>query len=84
MASRGAQTPREAKHPAAQPAKKSVAYTTGLIKLAGLAIGVNQGLLEQQADTKVLLFAAFMMAGAQLSETALLALVDYFFQNGKR
>lgn len=50
---------------------------TNLTKLAGLALGVHEG-FGDTPDVRVMAFAAFAMAGAQVSEGVLLALVDRF------
>lgn len=42
---------------------------TNLIKLGGLVIAVNEGLLRTEVRPVVIGVAAFMMAGAQYSET---------------
>lgn len=58
---------------------------TNVIKLAGLYIGVREITVNQSTDAAVLALSAFMMAGAQLSETAVLGLADRMFgpRNGK-
>jgi hypothetical protein len=56
---------------------------TNLIKLAGLFIGVRAGLMPTPSAV-VLAFSAFMMAGAQLSETTILAMIERFFGTKER
>lgn len=51
---------------------------TNLIKIAGLYVGVRSA-IQPSPNAVVLAFAAFMMAGAQLSETTILALITRFF-----
>ena len=51
---------------------------TNIIKLAGLYIGVGAA-LRPTPSAVVLAYSAFMMAGAQLSETTILALIERFF-----
>lgn len=50
---------------------------THLIKLSGAVVAVNEAFTAR--DAAVLALSAFMMAGAQVSETALLAIIDRFF-----
>jgi len=52
---------------------------TNLTKLAGVAVGVYEGISQAQPRASVLLFAAFMAAGAQFSEGFLLAFLDRLF-----
>jgi hypothetical protein len=52
---------------------------TNLTKLAGLAVGLNEAIIRADGRAGVLAFAAFMIAGGQLSETALLAVIDRLF-----
>lgn len=65
-----------------QPARGLALATTNLTKLAGLAIAVNEALLRSELRPTALAVAAFMMAGAQVSEGVLLAMVDRFFGLG--
>lgn len=57
--------------------ERSALVVTNLTKLAGLVLGVFTGFTSQHVPTMVL--AGFMMAGAQVSESAMLAAIDRFF-----
>ena len=62
-----------------QPAKIGHALTllvTYAIKLVGLASAFNQLLIQAHPTSLALAVSAFMMAGAQLSEGLILALLD--------
>lgn len=61
------------------PARGWTLALTNLTKLAGLVIAVNEALVRSQVRPTALAVAAFMMAGAQLSENAVLAALDRFF-----
>lgn len=52
---------------------------TNLIKLAGLVLAVDEVLVQPQPRALVLGVAAFMMAGAQFSEEAVLLALGRFF-----
>jgi hypothetical protein len=53
---------------------------TNVTKLAGLYVGVHEiGTHSGSPNAVVLAYSAFMMAGAQLSETTILALIEKFF-----
>lgn len=54
---------------------------TNLIKLSGLVLGVRTGLTT--GDTPTMLLAAFMMAGAQVSETLILGIFERFLGSPK-
>jgi hypothetical protein len=56
---------------------------TNLIKLAGLAIAVNELVLRTEPRSIGLAVAAFMMAGAQISEEVLVGFIDNFLGRGK-
>jgi hypothetical protein len=56
---------------------------TNATKIAGLYVGVRAALMPTPSAV-VLAFSAFMMAGAQLSETTILALIDRFFETGRK
>lgn len=51
---------------------------TNCIKVAGLYVGVRAA-VAPTPNAVVLAFAAFMMAGAQMSETTAMAFVERFF-----
>jgi hypothetical protein len=80
-------TPEQRRAPA--PALWLTVIVTSLTKLAGLAIGFNEALLRTELRPSALGLAAFMMAGAQVSEPVLLSMVDRLFgtttaKKGKR
>lgn len=56
-------------------------FITNLIKIGGLYVGVRAG-VRTPVDAVAMGWSAFAMAGAQLSETTILALVDRFFGQG--
>jgi hypothetical protein len=56
---------------------------TNAIKIAGLYVGVHEA-LQDTPDSKVLVFAAFMMAGAQISEEVLMTFLGSFFGRNDR
>jgi hypothetical protein len=62
-----------------RPVRNWTLALTNLTKLAGLIIAVNEALLRAEVRPTALALAAFMMAGAQLSENAVLAALDRFF-----
>lgn len=51
---------------------------TNITKVAGLYVGVKAA-THTPADAVTLAFAAFMMAGAQVSETVVIGLIERFF-----
>ena len=58
--------------------------TTNVIKLSGLGVALNELFLRPSARTSVIALAAFMMAGAQLSEQAVLAALDRLLGHPER
>jgi hypothetical protein len=56
--------------------------TTNAIKLGGLYVGIKAG-TKAPAELGVMGWSAFAMAGAQISETLVLAALDKFF-GGKK
>jgi hypothetical protein len=58
----------------AAPARGVTLVITNLTKIAGLVVGIHEALATGRSS--VLIFAAFLIAGGQLSETALLSLID--------
>ena len=56
---------------------------TNATKIAGLYVGVRAALMPTPSAV-VLAFSAFMMAGAQLSESTILALIDRFFGTDRK
>lgn len=53
----------------------STLVITNLTKIAGVVLGLNEG-LSDAADGRVIALAALFAAGAQVSETMLLSLID--------
>lgn len=51
---------------------------TNVTKLVGLVIAVNEAVVRTELRPSALAVAVFMMAGAQFSESALLAIIDRF------
>jgi hypothetical protein len=51
---------------------------TNIIKIGGLYVGVHAA-LAVTPNPITLAFAAFMMAGAQVSETAIMTFIERFF-----
>lgn len=62
----------------AEASRRSTLVVTNLTKVAGIALGVHAG-FSPTPDSRVIALAAFMLAGAQVSETLLLSLIDRFF-----
>lgn len=65
------------------PVRGATLALTNLTKLAGLIVAVNEALLRSELRPSVLALAAFMMAGAQVSEGLLLSLLDHFLGRGE-
>lgn len=63
--------------PSPHPARGLALAVTSLTKVGGLVLAVHEGLGAGRSN--VLIVAAFMMAGAQFSETVLLGFFDRFF-----
>lgn len=61
------------------PGARSVSAVTNLIKLGGLIVALNEALLQEPPDARILGVAAFMMAGAQGIES----LLSYVFGTRK-
>lgn len=61
-----------------QTAARSTLVITNLTKLAGVAMGMNEG-FGSNPDSRVIALAALFAAGAQVSETVLLTLIERFF-----
>jgi hypothetical protein len=70
------------KVPTTVPFRLGTILVTNTIKLAGVAIALQSGFTDQRPFTLAL--AAFMMAGAQASETAILRFIDRFFGGEKK
>jgi hypothetical protein len=58
-------------------ASRSTLVVTNLTKVAGLVLGTRQG-FEAHPDARVIALAAFMLAGAQVSENVMIALIERF------
>lgn len=65
------------------PVRGAALALTNLTKLAGLVVAVNEAVLRSELRPSVLALAAFMMAGAQVSEGLLLSLLDHFLGRGE-
>lgn len=68
--------------PVAAPARGFALIVTNLTKVGGLIVGINEGL--GGGRSAVLAFAAFLIAGGQLSETFLLSMIDRLLGNGDK
>lgn len=66
------------KNPGA-PARGIALATTNLTKFGGLVVAINELVLRPDFRPAAAALAAFMMAGAQVSEGVLIALIDHFF-----
>jgi hypothetical protein len=62
----------------AAPARGLTLLVTNATKLTGLVLAINEAVIRTQLRPSVLAIAAFMMAGAQVSEGVLLAMIDRF------
>ena len=51
--------------PPSSSSARTASLVTGVVKLAGLVLAINEALIEEVRDPYVLAVAAFMMAGAQ-------------------
>lgn len=56
--------------------RRSTLAITNLTKLAGLGIGINETLVRPHRDALVVIFAAVLIAGAQATESLVLAVID--------
>ena len=61
------------------PVRNWTLALTNLTKLGGLVIAINEALIRSDVRPTALAVAAFMMAGAQLSENVVMAALDRFF-----
>jgi hypothetical protein len=61
----------------ARLASRSALVITNATKVAGVAVGVHAGFADSP-DSRVIALAAFMMAGAHVSEAMILAVIDQF------
>lgn len=59
-------------------ASRSTLLVTNVTKLAGLAVGLHQG-FAATPDPRVIALAAFMVAGGQIGENVLIAVIERFF-----
>lgn len=60
------------------PARGLALVVTNLTKIGGLVVALNELILRPDFRPGAAAIAAFMMAGAQVSETALIAIIDHF------
>lgn len=60
-------------------ARGAALVLTNLTKLAGIVVAFNEAVLRTDLRPSVMALAAFMMAGAQVSETLLISLIERFF-----
>jgi hypothetical protein len=58
--------------------RTSTLLFTNIFKLAGLAVFLNEAVIRSQARLPVLGICLFCLAGAQVSETVLLSIIDKF------
>ena len=63
---------------ARRSARAGTLILTNTIKLGGLVIAINEAIIRTQLRPAALAEAAFMMAGAQISESVVLNLIDHF------
>lgn len=68
----------QARMPPAQRRRSATLVITNVTKLIGLAIAFNEALLRTDQRPLALAIAAFMMTGAQVSETVVLGIIDRF------
>jgi hypothetical protein len=64
--------------PSASPARGATLLVTNATKLTGLVLAINEAVIRTELRPSVLAVAAFMMAGAQVSEGVILAMIDRF------
>lgn len=83
MTSPSGRKPPRQQSPVAAPARGAALAVTNLTKFAGLIVAVNESVLRSELRPSVLAVAAFMMAGAQVSETVLLSVIDRFLGRGR-
>ena len=65
--------------PGAAQARGAALAVTNLTKLAGIVVAFNEAVLRTELRPSVMALAAFMMAGAQVSETLLVSAIERFF-----
>lgn len=74
-----APTPPPAASPSSlEPLRRTTLIVTNVIKLAGLVVAINELVLRSDLRPLSAGIAVFMMAGAQVSESVLLAAIDRF------
>jgi hypothetical protein len=71
-------TPPDPPAPSVEPLRRGTLIVTNVIKLAGLVVAINELVLRSQLRPLSAGIAVFMMAGAQVSESVLLAAIDRF------
>lgn len=59
--------------------KGQAVLITKIGQIVGLAIGVNQGILEEHPNRDLIFLAAFLVLGAQAVENLLFRAIDRFF-----
>lgn len=64
-------------------AASSTLVVTNLTKVAGVAVGIHQGFADTP-DPRVIALAAFMVAGGQVGENVVIAVIDRFFGMGAK
>jgi hypothetical protein len=62
----------------ANRARSSTLWLTNVTKIVGLVLAVNEMLIRPETNSARLAFVSLVVAGAQLSETMLLAVIDRF------
>lgn len=62
--------------------RQATQLVTLLIKIAGVFVGIY-GILQVPIDSRVLVLAALMLAGGNLSESLVLSAIDRFMDRSK-
>lgn len=74
--------PRAPQHSDGPVMRRATDLTTLLIKIGGVFVGIY-GVLQVPIDSRVLVLAALMLAGGNLSESLVLAAIDRFMDRTK-
>lgn len=61
------------------PALWLTLIVTNAVKLTGIAIAIHEAFTKSNPSATILALAAFMMAGAQISEDAILRMISHMF-----
>lgn len=78
-------TPDDDPKPRLPAIRRGTLLLSNVTKLAGVAIVINESLLRTNLRPSALAVAAFMMAGAQVSESVVLGIVDRLVgRNGRQ